>query len=212
MKVKRGFTMIELLVVIAIIAILAAILFPVFANAREKARKATCQSNLKQIYQEMTMYAMDYEQTTNVVNPIDILFHPVSPQMACPTLASDQRNTLVTGYGFTSTRNLSRVKYPELTILAGCGDERVPLTYDRENKVGSVRFRHSEGSIGTNDGKANLLFADGHISSNSRNGLVESHIMFPAPISAKVSSPNEERVVKQTDSDGTVWVGTLHRQ
>ncbi|NCO35313.1 MAG: prepilin-type N-terminal cleavage/methylation domain-containing protein [Armatimonadetes bacterium] len=46
---QRGFTLIELLVVIAIIAILAAILFPVFARAREKARTASCQSNLKQL-------------------------------------------------------------------------------------------------------------------------------------------------------------------
>ncbi|NCP29930.1 MAG: prepilin-type N-terminal cleavage/methylation domain-containing protein, partial [Armatimonadetes bacterium] len=46
---RRGFTLIELLVVIAIIAILAAILFPVFARAREKARQASCASNLKQI-------------------------------------------------------------------------------------------------------------------------------------------------------------------
>ena len=49
MKLKKGFTLIELLVVIAIIAILAAILFPVFARARENARRASCQSNLKQI-------------------------------------------------------------------------------------------------------------------------------------------------------------------
>ena len=47
--VRRGFTLIELLVVIAIIAILAAILFPVFAQAREAARKPSCQSNLKQL-------------------------------------------------------------------------------------------------------------------------------------------------------------------
>ena len=49
MSRPRGFTLIELLVVIAIIAILAAMLFPVFANSREKARQASCQSNLKQI-------------------------------------------------------------------------------------------------------------------------------------------------------------------
>jgi prepilin-type N-terminal cleavage/methylation domain-containing protein len=49
MRYGRGFTLIELLVVIAIIAILAAILFPVFAQAREKARQATCASNLKQL-------------------------------------------------------------------------------------------------------------------------------------------------------------------
>jgi len=58
----RGFTLIELLVVIAIIAILAAILFPVFAQAREAARKASCQSNLKQIGTGMMMYAQDYDE------------------------------------------------------------------------------------------------------------------------------------------------------
>jgi len=56
-----GFTLIELLVVIAIIAILAAILFPVFAKARESARKATCASNLKQLGLAMIMYANDYD-------------------------------------------------------------------------------------------------------------------------------------------------------
>ena len=59
---KRGFTLIELLVVIAIIAILAAILFPVFAKAREKARQASCASNLKQIALAMLMYAQDYDE------------------------------------------------------------------------------------------------------------------------------------------------------
>ena len=58
---KRGFTLIELLVVIAIIAILAAILFPVFARARENARKANCQSNLKQIGTGILMYVQDYD-------------------------------------------------------------------------------------------------------------------------------------------------------
>jgi len=59
---RSGFTLIELLVVIAIIAILAAILFPVFAQAREKARQATCQSNLKQIGLAYLMYAQDYDE------------------------------------------------------------------------------------------------------------------------------------------------------
>lgn len=60
-KAKSGFTLIELLVVIAIIAILAAILFPVFAQAREKARQATCQSNMKQFAIAFAMYASDHD-------------------------------------------------------------------------------------------------------------------------------------------------------
>jgi len=62
MKKLRGFTLIELLVVIAIIAILAAILFPVFAKAREKARQISCTSNLKQIALAVNMYAQDFDE------------------------------------------------------------------------------------------------------------------------------------------------------
>lgn len=70
---KKGFTLIELLVVIAIIAILAAILFPVFAKARENARRTSCLSNLKQLSSGALMYAQDYDE----------LF-PVSPTQGNP--------------------------------------------------------------------------------------------------------------------------------
>src|SRR3978361_1107773 len=67
---RNAFTLIELLVVIAIIAILAAILFPVFAQAREKARQASCESNLKQIGLAFKMYVQDYDERWPSSTPI----------------------------------------------------------------------------------------------------------------------------------------------
>mgnify|MGYP001041097405 CR=1 FL=1 len=59
---NQGFTLVELLTVIAIIAVLGAILFPVFARARDQARKANCQSNLKQLGLALMMYSQDYDE------------------------------------------------------------------------------------------------------------------------------------------------------
>ena len=81
MRRNRGFTLIELLVVIAIIAILAAILFPVFARAREAARKATCLSNLKQIALAAIMYAQDYDEVLPAAcsSGWESSSHPIDP-------------------------------------------------------------------------------------------------------------------------------------
>ena len=71
---KKGFTLIELLVVIAIIAILAAILFPVFARAREKARQTSCLNNVKQLTLGVMMYMQDYDETL----PLAQMWHSVA--------------------------------------------------------------------------------------------------------------------------------------
>jgi prepilin-type N-terminal cleavage/methylation domain-containing protein/prepilin-type processing-associated H-X9-DG protein len=77
---KSGFTLIELLVVIAIIAILAAILFPVFAQAREKARETTCISNTKQIALALRMYVQDYDEVWPLCYLYDGEYSPPDPK------------------------------------------------------------------------------------------------------------------------------------
>jgi len=90
---RKGFTLIELLVVIAIIAILAAILFPVFARAREAARATSCRSNLRQIGTAFNMYTSDYDQTMPVNNPT-------------PSTGDCNSETTRTSYGGTVANSL----------------------------------------------------------------------------------------------------------
>ncbi len=121
MKTRRGFTLIELLVVIAIIAILAAILFPVFARARERARQTSCLSNVKQITLAFLMYAQDYNE---VMAPRyyrydpdvaggphwDVLLYPYTMSMdiyVCP-------NTRAQSYGYND-RTLAYESMAEAT-------------------------------------------------------------------------------------------------
>jgi prepilin-type N-terminal cleavage/methylation domain-containing protein/prepilin-type processing-associated H-X9-DG protein len=109
---KSAFTLIELLVVIAIIAILAAILFPVFARARENARRSSCQSNLKQIALGIAQYTQDYDerfplalttiQTTGVVTGWADALQPYLKSLQiyqCPSEPNPpQSGTGTTGY------------------------------------------------------------------------------------------------------------------
>ncbi len=113
MKHRRAFTLIELLVVIAIIAILAAILFPVFARARENARKATCQSNLKQIANATLQYAQDYDERlpmrwiatdSNFRTPAMIYpYVKNSGVFACPSWSTAQTHTGIGTYKLSYT-------------------------------------------------------------------------------------------------------------
>jgi prepilin-type N-terminal cleavage/methylation domain-containing protein/prepilin-type processing-associated H-X9-DG protein len=77
-QARTGFTLIELLVVIAIIAILAAILFPVFARARENARRASCQSNLKQLGLAIMQYTQDYDEMYPIASNFGRVYDGVS--------------------------------------------------------------------------------------------------------------------------------------
>ncbi len=121
---KRGFTLIELLVVIAIIAILAAILFPVFARAREKARQTSCLNNVKQMALAFAMYTQDYDETcpgSSINTPVsvyrpycqnngtslywqDLLYPYVMNRQVfkCPSVAPYEYSTTWGGYGWNA--------------------------------------------------------------------------------------------------------------
>lgn len=90
-KKQQGFTLIELLVVIAIIAILAAILFPVFARARENARRSSCQSNLKQMALGVFQYTQDYDEKFPLVYQMKVApYHEGWAQVVQPYMKSVQ--------------------------------------------------------------------------------------------------------------------------
>lgn len=108
---RRAFTLIELLVVIAIIAILAAILFPVFAQARDKARQTACLSNLKQMGTAWLMYGQDYDETAlpvrnssaNYYFPIRDTLQPYTKNKGifiCPSNSQTDQSALTLTYSY----------------------------------------------------------------------------------------------------------------
>ena len=178
---RRGFTLIELLVVIAIIAILAAILFPVFARAREKARQTACLSNAKQLTLGIMMYAQDYHETlpfgwspypdiganyywNDVIQP-----YVMNEQIiVCPSQA-----TISPGYGWnyphmpyrldsSAPRTMAEIRYPsEFMMFGDSNPERRRWLYcvphygtEFHDETNMISTRHNEG--------ANFGFADGH--------------------------------------------------
>jgi prepilin-type N-terminal cleavage/methylation domain-containing protein len=98
----NGFTLIELLVVVAIIAVLAAILFPAFARARENARRASCMSNMKQIGLGIMMYAQDYDEKY----PIQI--NSSNKRYSAPTTAIEANNWILNIYPYVKSWQLFR--------------------------------------------------------------------------------------------------------
>jgi prepilin-type processing-associated H-X9-DG protein len=180
--------LIELLVVIAIIAILAAILFPVFARAREKARQATCQSNLKQLSLAALMYAQDYDETLpgHSMHPTSSegypmwydLFEPYIKNQQMRKCPSDKSPAL--GYGWTvliSARGhyrLAGIGKPAETILmadnnAERGFLRAGTGTCSHGDCANGRFNPRHNDVG------NCGFADGHVKSLALNTV------YPGP-------------------------------
>ena len=188
-EMKRGFTLIELLVVIAIIAILAAILFPVFARAREKARQTSCLSNAKQLTLAAHMYASDYD---DMIVPRSVghwtfpaayhrWFQLLPPYLkntqvlSCPSQTSDFDLTAYgvgdLDYGLNrdihtgdSDCKYAEVKYPAETLLIADSD----WTHSRDDTTSWHYWYCTQSYTAArfiparhNEG-ANMAFIDGH--------------------------------------------------
>ena len=182
---RRGFTLIELLVVIAIIAILAAILFPVFARAREKARQTSCLSNVKEITLGLMMYAQDYDETLVMYNNSVYTFswiNAVDPYIKnaqvrqCPS----QRGGYC-DYGVIyphvsavgSAQKLGEIEYPAQTALLTETEAQDVNGRYGNLYLGYCPFHYAEGSIswayyrgvawpGRHNGGNNCGYIDGH--------------------------------------------------
>ncbi len=151
---RVGFTLIELLVVIAIIAILAAILFPVFARAREKARATTCLSNQRQIAASIQIYAQDHEETL----PGETVWADIKVDpgvLICPTAGKSTPNGYVYSAQFAN-KSIGSFDNPAALVITADGkhDATATTAQNIAYSYGDYDARHS--------GKWIASFADGH--------------------------------------------------
>ncbi|MBW3636459.1 MAG: DUF1559 domain-containing protein [Armatimonadetes bacterium] len=129
----QGFTLIELLVVIAIIAILAAILFPVFGRARENARRSSCQSNLKQIALAWAQYGQDYDELTPAV---ETLIPPSTTSKYAHSWVEEINPYLKSDQIFICASNVDR---NPIIQTASFGGTRKAISYSYNMNLGSPR-------------------------------------------------------------------------
>jgi prepilin-type N-terminal cleavage/methylation domain-containing protein/prepilin-type processing-associated H-X9-DG protein len=155
---RQGFTLIELLVVIAIVAVLAAILFPVFARAREKARQSTCLNNQRQLATALQLYAQDHDEylpdQRAVWGSLDLT--PAITQ--CPTAGKKVANAY--GYNYTvAGTTLGEIEFPATTFLTADGKSS---TFNHAEVTPNTIYTKA-GFVGRHSARVVVSFADGHV-------------------------------------------------
>jgi prepilin-type N-terminal cleavage/methylation domain-containing protein len=128
---RKGFTLIEILVTIAIIAILAAILFPVFARARENARRTSCLSNIKQIATALVMYTQDYDEMLPLY------------RFTSPLAIGGQYNSLQALYPYVKSTQVFICPSAQQYTTATGTDAANPLLFATNDRNVSVNIRQS---------------------------------------------------------------------
>lgn len=215
---RRGFTLIELLVVIAIIAILAAILFPVFAKAREKARQASCLSNVKQLGLAFMQYAQDYDESLPVgqevswsatVGQSGFFGNGVMPYVknsqifVCPSMPTVNLGTwrnigyLPTSYGYNKMLDTGRA------MAAFQNPAQTVIMMDARNawldSVGAIYDRVGDGDYGGptlfhNDG-CNVGYLDGHAKWAKVGGLTYSMFYWETQLPTHVDYARGQKAI-----------------
>jgi prepilin-type N-terminal cleavage/methylation domain-containing protein/prepilin-type processing-associated H-X9-DG protein len=165
--VRKGFTLIELLVVIAIIALLAAILFPVFARARENARKSSCMNNLKQIGLGLAQYTQDYDEmitrgwygsgnggsnATDTYKWMDCIYPYVKSEQIfrCPSMTFPVTNSCGTNTGYRFRNGCNYGSYAGSTAYWGQANPGGPMLKtlsDIEDAAGTILVAEGNGNF-----------------------------------------------------------------
>ena len=193
---QSGFTLIELLVVIVIIAILCAILFPVFSSAREKGNMTTCLNNQRQLITMVQMYEQEHDEILPLATTIWSDLNPSPGVLICPTAGTDTPNA----YGFNTWMSgmaVANIASPAQTpVLADAGNNTIS---DWDNDLAVIHASC-----------ANIACADGHVVSANLKGassnvvalMMQGYQLFP---NVKSTTTLSNTITVQNQGNPSGW-------